>query len=231
MMKRAVILVVFLIVLGIAYYFLVNRTKEVSKKHAYDGIANTQQDPHWRATTSIRVLSSKSARKDLEVTDDQAAKLDEIFSQQTEKSKQLWADWRKKNPDIKVARPFQADGTKELAVETQQTALKILNSKQRQRLKQLELQSMGWDFVHLDAVRRRLALTPQQIKKFKDLKVDEIKLRMEWRRKTSAKAPPDEIKQVENQLKEFKDKYLQVLTSEQRNRRTALLGKLVDLRQ
>lgn len=223
-MKQAIILALLTGCLGVAFYFVTTKTRDATQKHAYDNIIEAHQTPHWRASVVNGILGSEMARKDLKLTDEQTKELDELLVRRSETSKRLWEDWRTNNPDTKFPRPFQADGTKELAIETCQNAKALLTSQQRNRLEQLELQTMGWDFIYLKSVRRQLSITPRQITEFKDLKLEEIKLRSEFRRKTKAESSPEELQEIRDKMENLKNRFLKVLSKAQRKKRDVILG-------
>jgi hypothetical protein len=164
----------------------------------------------------IHLLRNESVQKELKLTDSQAQKLNEVFSQNQESTREIW----QKYPPQEASTHWQ-----ELSKELRKDALAVLTDAQRTRFWQIDFQntrSFSLDsttFQRAD-IQKKLAFTDEQKQKLRAMQADTSK------KNQAAFAPPNMYQQkIAAIRKEDREQVAALLTDEQKKLWDELVGK------
>jgi Spy/CpxP family protein refolding chaperone len=164
----------------------------------------------------IHLLRNDSVQKELKLSEAQAHKFRELFSQNQESTREIW----QKYPPQEATTHWQ-ELTKDLRTGT----LAILSESQRNRFWQIDFQNtrnLGFDsgtFQRAD-VEKKLAFTDEQKQKFRAIQADTQK------KNQAAFNPPNMFQQKVAALrKEDREQVAALLTEEQKQKWDELVGK------
>ena len=157
--------------------------------------------------TSLTLLENKDVQKDLKLSADQVAKIDELA---------------KKQKDMRDAKDFK--GMVEFAKSSKKTIDELLSADQAKRVKQLQLQQRGAGAFGDEKVASELNLTDEQKSKLKDISKSYAEKRAE-----AFKGFKDNREQATKKLAEINkamlDDAVAVLNAEQQTKWRAMLGE------
>jgi len=166
--------------------------------------------------TQIHLLQNDSVQKELKLSEEQAEKLKDIFSQNQETTREIW----QKYPPQEASSHWQ-----ELSKELRKDALAVLTEAQRTRFWQIDFQntrSFGFDsttFQRAD-VEKRLGFTDEQKQKLRAIQADTQK------KNQAAFNPPNMYQQkIAAIRKEDREQVAALLTDAQKQKWDDLVGK------
>ena len=226
MIRKTICLVALLLVTALTYRWVVTDATVHTKPHAYDTIVHSLNQPEFRGTNLIQLVQDPEQYQKLQIQDEQIPELEAILESFATESKRLWDDWRVRNPDAKFFRPFAAEGTRELVVETANELSIVLSTSQQQQLQKLELQSLSWNGLFLEDVQQELALRPDQLRQLKDLMIEQIEINKELSRglRQADSDPTPHRAKFERDQSELNSRKRAILTDEQYRRWQSLQG-------
>ena len=164
----------------------------------------------------IHLLRNDSVQKELKLSESQAQKLKEIFSQNQDSTREIW----QKYPPQEASTHWQ-----ELSKELRKDALAVLNEAQRTRFWQIDFQntrSFGYDsttFQRAD-IEKKLDFTDEQKQKLRAIQADTQK------KNQTAFNPPNMYQQkIAVIRKEDREQVAALLTDGQKQKWDELVGK------
>ncbi len=198
------------------------------------------------------LLRSEQVQKELELVEDQKAKLKAIGEEMRTQMSELYSGMRDLKPEERRAKHAELrEKSKGLAEKTGKKIQEVLLPNQRERLKQIQLQVRGIGALNDKEVSESLGITEEQKGKFKSLREEmqkkrqaafggfrnlspeERKKKMEEMRNLSPEERQKKSAEIREQAqklqKEAVDQALGVLTSEQRESFEKMKGEKFEL--
>jgi Spy/CpxP family protein refolding chaperone len=164
----------------------------------------------------IHLLRNDSVQKELKLTEAQAQKINEVFSQNQEHTREIW----QKYPPQEAGAHWQ-----ELTKELRKDALAVLTDAQRTRFWQIDFQNTrnfnhdSTTFQRAD-VQKKLVFTDEQKQKLRAIQADTQK------KNQAAFTPPNMYQQKSTAIrKEDREQVAALLTDEQKKQWDELVGK------
>jgi len=163
---------------------------------------------------SLSLLENADVQKDLKLSDDQVKKITELGAKQRAAIAEIFKDLKGKEAFDKMM---------ELTKANQKAIGDILNAKQNERLKQLELQQRGPRACLDRKVAKDLGLSAEQTTKVREMVKESTKKLFEL---FKDKPKPEEIRKMMAELnKSIMDDILKTLTDEQKKKWRELTGE------
>jgi Spy/CpxP family protein refolding chaperone len=184
------------------------------------------------STDPLELLENSQIKKELNITDEQSAKIKELDTQFRAKLKEKVADVKieeLKGDDAKIKAKYTEIDKESQAFRTK--VGEVLKPDQVTRLKQIFLQIYGFGPLTSNDYSEELKLTDEQTGKIKTIQEDLFtNMKASWTTPTGSedeknKTIANNRKQMEQILKDSNDQTLAVLTDEQKKALETLKGK------
>ena len=160
----------------------------------------------------VMLLRQASVREDLKLSHDEADKIHDFTSQQWRKAKEI-----SKLPEAERDKKFT-----ELTKENERFIDQTLTKEQRQRLKEIELQTAGLLCITRSEVAKKLKLTDEQLQRAKGMQQE---ARQEMEEFIYNSKPESRSEKLSELRKTSHDRLFQLLTDEQEEIWAKMIGK------
>ena len=174
------------------------------------------------------LLNAPTVQKDLDLVDDQKAKIKEINEKARTAMGEIFSGMRDLTPEERDAK--RAENMKKMEALGEKTAKEIegiLLPDQLKRLKGIALQRMGLTALSDKGIQKDLKMTTEQVDKIKSIGEDVRKKMGDLFR--SGGDPEDMRKKGEELRKETEKKVMDLLTAEQKTALEKMKGKKLDI--
>jgi len=191
-------------------------------------------------TDPLQLLENEQIKQELNITDEQLAKLNEVETNLRQEMNQTvsgvkWKELSKEEQSAKLKEVSQEIDTKIQA--SRQKIGEILKPEQVTRMKQIFLQIYGWGVLTKDDFTEELKLTAEQQSELNEIRDDMVaKMQTNWEvpagndAASRNKVIANNQKRMEQIVKESNDKAIAVLTPEQKQQLETLKGEKFDFK-
>jgi Spy/CpxP family protein refolding chaperone len=173
----------------------------------------------------LALLKVKEVQKDLQLTDAQRETLDKFATDMQSQVRTQFEGLRDLSQEERQAKMAELrTKMQDREKEVQKKLDEVLNTQQRERLAQIELQARRVSMFAQKEVAEGLELTDEQKQKLTDL-VEKIRTEM----RDARNADEETRAKLKKMVDESMDKAKEILTSEQREKLDKMLGKKLDI--